>query len=262
MINYAWANPSTGVREQAGTKEEARSRAWESLHAGPFDTVPVLVFEQEPVGRASNTSSGQEIIEQWEGGYAFTHPANGERCIAFTFDEARKWIAAEWPEHAPIDSVVIYRQRLAFEVHWDDPKPETPAPVEIPDDTPQSLIQAVMQGSCADLQRASLLANLWIAASLQEIAGALHYMSSGPSRDQSGLFARIRAWWRKFRARKCKECNVPLFDPDGTLCPECARKILKRFGVQQPEPESPSETPEQANERRIRLINERNQKNQ
>lgn len=237
MSNYAWSNPSTGVREQAVDEDEARLQAWESLHKAPElpHQTAVPVFEQQVAGWASQTESDQSIAETWGNGYAWTDPVHGKRCQISEWGIAVAIIQSGWPEHAPVDQVMIYRQRLAFVVKWDDPRPEPPAPVAIEPDTPSSLIQQVMEGTCGDLQRASLLASLWIAASLQEVAGALHYMSPGPP-----------------SLPKCRLCQEELADPDGTICPKCAQAILDADAVF----ETP-ETAEQADERRARLVRER-----
>jgi len=205
VINYAWANPTTGIREQASTREEARLRVWTELRESerlpdPQALPEAQVYEQEAAGWSSKENFDLTIPEPWDS-YAFTDPTTGTRCIVGSFDMARIRIAEAWPEHAPVDSVTIYRQRLAFDVRWDDPRPEAPAPAEIERDTPSSLIEQVMDGSCGDLGRAQLLATLWIAESLQEVAGALHYMSPGPS-GEDGL-ACIRDEFQ------CRECGHP-----------------------------------------------------
>ena len=189
-MNYSWANPSTGIREQVATKEEARLLAWEEVQKAakfqPISFLSVGVFEQEAAGWASKAAYEQLPIDPWPDGYAFSNPKDGARESYRNFANAAERIADEWPEHynrtcssqAPVDQVTIYRQRLAFEVRWDyrqqlafevrwdDPKPELPTPPVIPPDTPSSLIHSVMEGSCADLGRAQLLAMLWIAEAL------------------------------------------------------------------------------------------------
>ncbi len=181
--NYAWANPSTGIREQSNSKEEARLLVWREIQeASPAPEeagISVIVYEQEPAGKASKencTLDNPTDGMSWDG-YAFANPSDGMRESYSVFIDAANRIAEQWPEHAPMESVVIYRQREAFRVYCDDPEPAPLIAAEIPLDTPSSLIDQVMEGTCADLQRASLLASLWIAQSLQEVAGALHYMS-------------------------------------------------------------------------------------
>jgi hypothetical protein len=240
VINYAWANPTTGIREQAGTQAEARQRVWKEIQAYPaeapsqFDDFMVAVYEQEAVGWASNEKHEVILSVPWDS-YAFTDPSTGKRCIVGSFDMARIRIAEAWPEHAPVDSVTIYRQRLAFEVRWDDPEPEAPAPPEAEEETPSSLIAQVLAGNCADFGRAQLLASLWIAKSMQEVAGALHYMSPGPPRKKTGLWAIIKEIWGIWTAPvphgqpNCQQCGQMLADPDGTICPKCARAILEKM---------------------------------
>ena len=49
-MNYAWANPTTGVRERAPTKETARLQAWEALHASKNTRNALTVYEQDSAG--------------------------------------------------------------------------------------------------------------------------------------------------------------------------------------------------------------------
>jgi hypothetical protein len=256
VINYAWANPTTGIREQAGTQAEARQRVWQELKsagAGSFTSNgaalidPVKIYEQEAVGWASNEKYEVTLSAVWDS-YAFTDPSTGKRCIVGSFDMARLRIAEAWPEHAPVDSVTIYRQRLAFEVRWDDPEPEAPAPPEAEEETPSSLIAQVLAGNCADFGRAQLLASLWIADALQRRYGPGDVLRPrrtsrrNPGRRyhryHPGVFRTIRKWWRMFWGThwnrtsaqpNCQQCGQMLADPDGTICPKCAAKILDRM---------------------------------
>jgi hypothetical protein len=187
-MNYAWANPSTRVRQQAATAEEARYHAWEALqllvmHAEidrPKTDYRVQVYEQEAAGWVAvdrdplgeiHTRSELTLCEPWEAGYAFASPKDGRRAIREDFASAVSLVTELWPEHSPAESVTIYRQRPAFEVKWDDPKPPAPIPAEIQPDTPSSLIEQIQTGTCSDPGRAQLLAMLWIAQSLQAIQG-------------------------------------------------------------------------------------------
>lgn len=200
MSNYAWANPTTGIREQSSTKEEARLLAWEELQKDfADDHVTVRIFEQERIGSVTSTSQTLDTHETWEAGYAWADPRDGKRECAMSWASALDQIQRAFVElggSVPVDSVTVYRQRLAEIVHWNDPKPETPAPTIPESDTPQSLIEQVLQGTCGDLGRAQLLAMLWIAQSGMEIAGALHYMRSGPPQQRLGPWQRFKRWVR------------------------------------------------------------------
>jgi hypothetical protein len=263
VINYAWANPSTGIREQAGTKEEARERVWKELQKPPgvaaevqeshgwssnekLVAIPVAagVYEQEPVGWSSNEKFDLAIPEPWDS-YAFTNPTSGHREIVGSFDMARIRIAEAWPEHAPVDSVTIYRQRLAFEVRWDDPEPEAPTPPEPEEETPSSLIAQVLAGNCADFGRAQLLASLWIADALQKRYRLRRVSRRNPGhryrRYHPGVFRTLRRWWRIFWGThwnrtsgqpNCQQCGQMLADPDGTICPRCAKAILQKCALE------------------------------
>ena len=124
-----------------------------------------------PPASSTRMSETLQYEVPWSAGYAWASPLTGHRHFTATWEDAVHAIQEEFAacQNAPVDSVVVYRQREAFQVTYDEPKPEPPAPVVIPPDTPQSLIQSVMDGTCADLSRASILASLWIAEALQGI---------------------------------------------------------------------------------------------
>jgi hypothetical protein len=98
-----------------------------------------------------------------------------------------------------------------------------------------------MDGTCADLGRAQLLAMLWIAQSLQKSIP----LPPAAGAPRPGIFARIAAWiaawWRnliptvplafKLRAKFCAECDSVLEDPEGTICPKCAAMILEKMNA-------------------------------
>jgi hypothetical protein len=269
-MNYAWANPSTGIREQASTKEEARLLAWEALQKLETGAPEhVAVFEQEPAGSASPSAWDLTNSEPWADGYAWTDLNTGQRNSTDTIEIAVCDIQTNWPAHVPFDSVTIYRQRRAFWVNFDDPKPEPPAPIVIPPDTPSSLLQSVMEGSCADLGRAQLLAMLWIAESLQK---AVVTPPQAGAREQWRFWDALKAWWRnlwevptvplafKLTARICAMCNTLLEDPDGTICPKCARAILEANTLSGGTPinkEEKVESPQEAEEKRARAVRNR-----
>jgi hypothetical protein len=176
-MNYAWSHPETGVREQDDSAENARRRVWEELQApkiSPSKALAVPVYEQEPIGWVSQSNKWHDIPEAWDS-YAWTDPNNGRRHSDPFWCEVVKSIQETWPENSPVEKVIVYRQRLAFWAKATDPEPAPPAPPAAPDDdSPASLIEQVIHGNCADLNRASLLAQLWMAQSLMEIAGYVH----------------------------------------------------------------------------------------
>lgn len=254
-MNYAWANPSTGIREQSSTPEEARLRVWEELQIWEHSTEPepptVWVFEQESAGWCSSVASDCILTLDDEHSYAWADPEDGMRYSAGTFAGAVHGIQTSWPANAPVDQVTVYRQRHAFSVRFDDPKPELPAPVEMPPDTPQSLIEQVLSGNCPDLGRAQLLAMLWIAEALQErryvIPMRLRKRRRKSIQRRMGLWERFKLWAfgdpmmpKSFvvpaapGAPLCEACGLPLDDPDGKICPNCAGYILKRMGADVP----------------------------
>ena len=142
-MNYAWANPQTGLREQTGVakdpkdqtelarlRAEAKARVWEELQS---DSVPTpydwYVWEQVPMGTV--TASGDEIdsskIDNSYNMFAWCDPLNGKRALS-----------EQWPSHLKeilkadksgfASEVVVYATREAFTVSRDEPKPEMPAP--------------------------------------------------------------------------------------------------------------------------------------
>lgn len=173
-------------------------QVWEALQALQ-STVPnrnyvlVNVYEQERVGVVRPQMLAiLEIPEAWEAGYAWASPDDGKRDRASTWDRAVSMIQTNWPTHSPIDEVAVYRQRLGFIIHRDDPHPGLPAKIEPAPETPGSLIQQVLDGTLADQTRASLLSQLWIAESLQEIV-----MYQVRRRRNRSLFTRFKP--RRFR---------------------------------------------------------------
>jgi len=193
MTNFAWGNPITGVREVAPTLEEARCLVWNELQDGKAEPL-TEIFEQERVGSVNLTGSTLLTSEKWEGGYAFAAPNNGKR---LAFEEWPFTVAAiifrlrEMED--PPEEVIVYRQRLAETVNSDDAEP--PAPPEemmsayrVPHpDTPGSLIQQVLDGTCYDLQRAQILAMLWIAEALHDLGE--------PKRARRWVLCHILALW-------------------------------------------------------------------
>ena len=248
MINYAWANPTTGIREQAASAAEARFHAFEALerHKQTRGTLPfhLVVYEQEIAGRVTRSTDMLFEPEAWQAGYAWANPNTGQRDTTETWKIAVEDIQLVWPADAPIDFVTVYRQRFAFNVDLDDRRPEAPAPAEIPPDSPASLIQAVMEGTCADLGRAQLLAMLWIAEALRRrVPNPPRYNRRRIHRARRrgrGMMAKL---WRRVRhvfgfgtgpgtgQAFCRECGEQLADPDGIVCAECARLLLAEWGT-------------------------------
>ena len=179
MTNFAWANPSTGVRRQAATLEAARRELWEELQEhikrneiAPTTSVNAMIFEQERAGAVSKSSAIVEVEEWWPGGYAYASPVNGERYIVASWNTAADNLIRILREMVePPHEVIVYRQKACVTVHSSDPEPAVPAPPAPPaPDTPASLIQAVQEGTCYDLNRAQILAMLWIAEALKELS--------------------------------------------------------------------------------------------
>lgn len=195
MTNFAWANPITGVREVAPTLKEARYLVHGELRdSGSIGAPPVTIFEQERAGIVSANSATLDAEEPWEDGYAFASPVDGKRSWVGGWDitvEVIQILLNEM-EEAP-ESVIVYRQRKVDEMYYGCPAP--PAPPEemmsayrVPHpDTPGSLIQQVLDGTCYDLQRAQILAMLWIAEALHDLGE--------PKRARRWVLCHILALW-------------------------------------------------------------------
>ena len=204
-MNYAWANPTTGLREQTGIahkpddilrlQEEARRRSWESLQTDsrPFVSAErqaadaVQICEQIPCGSITQQSfANVDLSEvrkvQWDLErieFAFCHPLTGARVVTSEWPSFLKDVLAEGPVGF-ISEVVIYASRPAFTVHRSDPEPppqpEPAAAREHPElDDLDALHQEVVNfidiegGSPAP--RATALALIDIARSMRRLFG-------------------------------------------------------------------------------------------
>jgi hypothetical protein len=212
VTNFAWANPSTGVRRQEATLEAARHFLWHELQIATKDFLPThslsgVIYEQERAGVVAESSVNFEIEGWWPGGYGYASPIDGKRQHASCWVDAVEGIRADLAEiDSPVE-VIVYRQRSVATVHSTDPEPAAPAPAPPPDDdTPSSLIRDVMAGTCYDLGRAQLLALLWIAEMAMEREGRANmpYRARNPhrrhrrARREGGLLKWLRSLWESF----------------------------------------------------------------
>jgi hypothetical protein len=166
-MNYAWAHPLTGIREQAATQEEARFQVAEELKLeGAPDSLGI--FEQEPAGTVESGTARLDAVESWEQ-YAWASPCDALRRIRSFWKDAVEAIQEEMqrPDCQTANSVIVYRQRFAFSVRREE-TPPSPKPTNY-QETPESLIKQITEGTEPDLSRCSTLALLWIAQALREI---------------------------------------------------------------------------------------------
>lgn len=171
MSNYAWANPQTGIREQASSLEDAVRRVWLELQTQvEICQSDANVYEQEPAGQVEKRTAVHNTMGPWEGGYAWASPAGALRLSAPNWENAVQRIqsALDSMTDAP-DAVIVYRQRVAITVYQDDPEPPAPSAVPMELDTPTSLIAGILGCSRSDYDVMTTLAMLWIAESLQKL---------------------------------------------------------------------------------------------
>jgi hypothetical protein len=148
-MNFAWSNPTTGLREQTpqiafpyrpneleALRHEAFRRAWQSLQDDPQAPPEVEICEQIRVGSVTQESESivdlSEIMHaEWNQQdclFAFSHPVNGLRITAIEWPGYLKEVLAADPIGF-ISEVAIYASRPAFTIHRTDPAPNAPEPV-------------------------------------------------------------------------------------------------------------------------------------
>lgn len=152
-MNYAWSNPSTGVREQTNEASpermlaEAKRRVWEELQ--PPNLVPGewQIYRQTPLGNVSLSGpfvDPSRVIElnrtDPDYTFAWADPITGIRLISnhFPGDEVVEQIKTLQAERDPTAEVIVYANWPECVVFSDDPEPPVPAaepaPVESNDE--------------------------------------------------------------------------------------------------------------------------------
>ena len=164
-MNYAWANPSTGLREQTDEAEtpkqmssrlaEAKRYVWTELQAlmptddqckiyvqHPIGIVTVDGFQIDPdqakIAHAYSETHGDSL-------FAWCDPETGEREIAanmLTCPGSLKWsdptiflvsaLKRLQEARQPTDSVIVYATWEECEVKRSDPEPELPPELSLP----------------------------------------------------------------------------------------------------------------------------------
>lgn len=207
MTNYAWANPITGIREQADTLEEARLRIWDALQAPDTVTDQVTIWRQSAAFKITLQSVqnyGQLAAEPWTS-YAWASPVHATRHWHKIRGMAIDGIRRELQNSPEADAVILYMQREAGSVDRFSPRPiletlETACRITglENEDSPRTrhaaldeLITKVEEGSDVEFFRASTLAQLYAAQALVhiwEIMDALDAVRPQLSGTDTGSF--------------------------------------------------------------------------
>lgn len=177
-MKYAWANPTTGIREQAPTIEEARYRVWNELQEMKRPPQFVEIHEQVAAGSVSRSGSSvsdgfrENNNEWWEDLWAWADPINAAREIRTSLHAAIRTIQerlSKIPDSATSE-VVLYRTRPVERIMTKG-TPAPPAPSATPGglDTPKSLISKIHSGERSDYDQIQTLALLWIAQGVQQL---------------------------------------------------------------------------------------------
>jgi hypothetical protein len=199
-MNFAWANPTTGLREQTPhayvpyfaaelgpLRQEARRRAWQSLQDDPqTPSDEVQIYEQIRAGSVtqesdSNIDLSEVMRAEWnqeDCQFAFSHPVNGLRIVAAEWPGYLKEVLAADPVGF-ISEVAIYASRPAFTVKRTDPAPNAAEPVPGREHPELDDLEAIHQevADFIDLDggnpapKATALALIDIARSLRRLLG-------------------------------------------------------------------------------------------
>ena len=148
-MNYAWANPSTGVREQTVPGERlqvAVCRAWKELQDPSCNVTSLRIYSQEPAFHVAPDGTYSEVsnpLPPAPDGWAWADPQNGLRKIAHSDAPLKAILQLVVPaaKAANVALVVVYAQALVTTVQKSDPEPApspapvqaTPAPAAFPD---------------------------------------------------------------------------------------------------------------------------------
>ena len=273
-MNYAWANPVTGLREQTrqskstdpaeleALKAEARLRAWEELQStsgiptpGSPLTVPlpaVVVCEQIHAG--SVTQSGDQMdpeaikaLDAWDDfQWAWAHPLTGLRQTQTKWPSHLKDVLASDPVGFTAE-VLVYASRPAFTVMYGDSKPEAPPiwdwnPPPISGEIPGADLQAlrIEVQNFIDLEGGNPAPKV-TALALLDIAQSLRTLISGATVNEVIARQKLETFNEYFEALEpvC-QCIGDGLLPDGSpcVCPEgMARKraqAVKQHAEQPP----------------------------
>lgn len=175
MYSYAWANPITGIREQAESLEMAKSILWEELQSPQVEEEGVracMIFARTEAGQVGPTTG--EIVSlssEWPY-YTWASPKNGALQVSSLSAIATlNRIHKQFIDYTgPVSEVIVYHAKEVARLTPSDPRPESPAAIAPRRQTSSDLLKQAHEGSLVDQGHATTLAFLWIAEALQKIA--------------------------------------------------------------------------------------------
>jgi hypothetical protein len=249
-MNYAWSNPTTGMREQTRQpksndpadleriKQEARALVWQELQAAAPEHLHVNVHEQIPAGSVSTDGDSVDpravLAAGWPEtsySFAYTDPTTGQRCI---------W--RSWPGFLTgmlgndlAQSVIVYASRFAFAVTRDEIQPEAPLfpePSEAPaessplEDLRREVLDFTRLENEDPAPRATALALIDIAQSLRVLLGR-GTDNAEPKVEFTRLFPNADDVYTVPELEEVCTCAGDGLKPDGTPC-VCAEGQAKK----------------------------------
>lgn len=222
--SYAWANPSTGLREAADSLELAKSTLWGEMHpdgVGQFPLSPYIsavIWERKEAGGVGRVSAALAAPSLEWPDFVWAAPNDARLMVGHVQELVVGVIQDQFQSASPeTGDVIVYHAREAAIVRRGDPRPESPAPKALPVPTPGDLIRRINQGEYVDQQQALTLGVLWIAESLQRgIGGNVTFDIANIERTQvelswwRSLWRRFLEWWNRPQERfwNCPQCGV------------------------------------------------------
>jgi hypothetical protein len=204
MINFAWSNPITGVREQtrkiaerSGPEfdrlyQEARHSVWHSLQRAQSDYSSPIWMQME-VGWVDGEGDHVDLdaaalAEQIWPDHQFVHvdPDTGIRKFS------KAWPSNCFTSGGFATSIKVYATVTHGIVNRSDPEPEMPADSQILARPELSDLRERIAGICSDLGDDALLCSKGTALALLDIAESLR--QKAPKR-KPGLWERLKLWF-------------------------------------------------------------------
>ena len=226
-MNYAWANPSTGLREQTDEAEtpkqmssrlaEAKRYVWTELQALMPTDDQCKIYVQHPIGivtvdgfqidpdQAKITHAYSET--HGDSLFAWCDPETGEREIAanmLTCPGSLKWsdptiflvsaLKRLQEARQPTDSVIVYATWEECEVKRSDPEPELPPELSLPQP------EEARTSCAADIERRngnSLRSQFWMTKPKSRCTQPGRYWTSPKASETWPVrYARPKIWKR------------------------------------------------------------------
>lgn len=210
-MNYAWANPLTGIREQTeqSTPErmlaEAEWRVWQELQEIRGVTLvsqeECQIWAQTPIGNVTVSGPGIDVEKAnaapKNSQFAWPDPESGERIVTPLFSEKSAKLTEQLRqmqargEHVGEGGVIIYATWPECVIRRSDPQPERweqdgeyrdgepsyAAPDSYSDGSSDFESQKAKLGAIVDLDDSTVLAKI-TAWALLDIAGSLRMIRS------------------------------------------------------------------------------------